>query len=395
MMNYFLSEEEQMIVDTARQIAQEKMKPVREKYDEEGTFPWDIVKELADAGLCGSYIPEKYGGFGDGNIMNLVLATEELCKVDGGVALCLAATALGTLPILVGGNEEQKQKYLPKIAAGTVAAFGLTEPSAGSDATGMKSVATKDANGDYILNGTKCFITNAGDAEIYTVFAKTNPSRGARGISAFILEKGMEGFSFGKKENKMGIRASSTRELIFNNCKVPKENLLGKEGHGLMIAQATLDASRPGVAAQALGIAAGALEEAVAYSRTRVQFGQPISSFQAIQHMLAEMATKVEAARALLYSVARMIDDNNKKDPKDRVRTSKESAMAKLFASETAMQVTTDAVQIFGGYGYCKEYPVEKMMRDAKITTLYEGTSQIQKNEIALNLIKEQAKMAK
>ncbi len=395
MMNYFLSEEEQMIVDTARQIAQEKMKPVREKYDEEGTFPWDIVKELADAGLCGSYIPEKYGGFGDGNIMNLVLATEELCKVDGGVALCLAATALGTLPILIGGNEEQKQKYLPKIAAGTVAAFGLTEPSAGSDATGMKTVATKDANGDYILNGTKCFITNAGDAEVYTVFAKTNPSRGARGISAFILEKGMEGFSFGKKENKMGIRASSTRELIFNNCKVPKENLLGKEGHGLMIAQATLDASRPGVAAQALGIAAGALEEAVAYSRTRVQFGQPISSFQAIQHMLAEMATKVEAARALLYSVARMIDDNNKKDPKDRIRTSKESAMAKLFASETAMQVTTDAVQIFGGYGYCKEYPVEKMMRDAKITTLYEGTSQIQKNEIALNLIKEQAKIAK
>ena len=391
MMNYFLSEEEQMIVDTARQIAQEKMKPVREKYDEEGTFPWDIVKELADAGLCGAYIPEQYGGFGNGNIMNLVLATEELCKVDGGVALCLAATALGTLPILIGGNEEQKQKYLPKIAAGTVAAFGLTEPSAGSDATGMKTVATKDANGDYILNGTKCFITNEGDAEVYTVFAKTNPSRGARGISAFILEKGMEGFSFGKKENKMGIRASSTRELIFNNCKVPKENLLGKEGHGLMIAQATLDASRPGVAAQALGIAAGALEEAVAYSRTRVQFGQPISSFQAIQHMLAEMATKVEAARALLYSVARMIDDNNKKDPKDRIRTSKESAMAKLFASETAMQVTTDAVQIFGGYGYCKEYPVEKMMRDAKITTLYEGTSQIQKNEIALNLIKESA----
>lgn len=390
-MNYFLSEEEQMIVDTARQIAQEKMKPVREKYDEEGTFPWDIVKELADAGLCGAYIPEQYGGFGNGNIMNLVLATEELCKVDGGVALCLAATALGTLPILIGGNEDQKQKYLPKIAAGTVAAFGLTEPSAGSDATGMKTVATKDANGDYILNGTKCFITNAGDAEVYTVFAKTNPSRGARGISAFILEKGMEGFSFGKKENKMGIRASSTRELIFNNCKVPKENLLGKEGHGLMIAQATLDASRPGVAAQALGIAAGALEEAVAYSRTRVQFGQPISSFQAIQHMLAEMATKVEAARALLYSVARMIDDNNKKDPKDRIRTSKESAMAKLFASETAMQVTTDAVQIFGGYGYCKEYPVEKMMRDAKITTLYEGTSQIQKNEIALNLIKESA----
>ena len=393
-MNYFLSEEEQMIVDTARQIAQEKIKPVREKYDEEGTFPWDIVKELADAGLCGAYIPEKYGGFGEGKIMNLVLATEELCKVDGGISLCLAATALGTLPILIGGNEEQKQKYLPKIASGTVAAFGLTEPSAGSDATGMKTTAVLDGD-HYVLNGTKCFITNAGDAEVYTVFAKTNPSRGARGISAFILEKGMEGFSFGKKENKMGIRASSTRELIFNNCKVPKENLLGKEGHGLMIAQATLDASRPGVAAQALGIAAGALDEAIAYARTRVQFGQPISSFQGIQHMLADMATKVEAARALLYSVARMIDDNNKKEPKDRIRTSKESAMAKLFASETAMQVTTDAVQIFGGYGYCKEYPVEKMMRDAKITTLYEGTSQIQKNEIALNLIKEHAKLAK
>jgi alkylation response protein AidB-like acyl-CoA dehydrogenase len=390
-MNYFLSEEEKMIVDTARQIAQEKIKPVREKYDEEGIFPWDIVKELADAGLCGVYIPEKYGGFGDGNIMNLVLVTEELCKVDGGIALALAATALGTFPILIAGNEEQKQKYLPDIASGAkLAAFGLTEPSAGSDATGMKTTAVKD--GDYyILNGTKCFITNAGEAEIYTVFAKTNPSRGARGISCFIVEKGTEGFTFGKKENKLGIRASATRELIFNNCRIHKDNLLGKEGHGLMIAQSTLDGSRPGVASQALGIAAGALEEATRYARTRVQFGQPIASFQGIQHMLASMATKVEAARALIYQVARTIDDNNKKDPKDRVRTSKESAMAKLFAGEIAMQVTTDAVQIFGGYGYCKEYPVEKMMRDAKITTLYEGTSQIQKNEIALNLIKESA----
>ena len=390
-MNYFLSEEEKMIVDTARQIAQEKIKPVREKYDEEGIFPWDIVKELADAGLCGVYIPEKYGGFGDGNIMNLVLVTEELCKVDGGIALALAATALGTFPILIAGNEEQKQKYLPDIASGAkLAAFGLTEPSAGSDATGMKTTAVKD--GDYyILNGTKCFITNAGEAEIYTVFAKTNPSRGARGISCFIVEKGTEGFTFGKKENKLGIRASATRELIFDNCRIHKDNLLGKEGHGLMIAQSTLDGSRPGVASQALGIAAGALEEATRYARTRVQFGQPIASFQGIQHMLASMATKVEAARALIYQVARTIDDNNKKDPKDRVRTSKESAMAKLFAGEIAMQVTTDAVQIFGGYGYCKEYPVEKMMRDAKITTLYEGTSQIQKNEIALNLIKESA----
>ncbi len=248
----------------------------------------------------------------------------------------------------------------------------------------MRTTARKD--GDfYVLNGTKCFITNAGEAEIYTVFAKTNPERGARGISCFIVEKGTPGFEFGKKEKKMGIRASVTRELIFNECRIPKENLLGKEGHGLIIAQGTLDASRPGVAAQALGIAAGALDEAVAYSRTRVQFGQPISSFQAIQHMLADMATEVEAARCLVYQTARMMDSNPGK------RTTKESAMAKLFASETAMKVTTQAVQIFGGYGYIREYPVEKMMRDAKITTLYEGTSQIQKNEIALSLIKESA----
>jgi alkylation response protein AidB-like acyl-CoA dehydrogenase len=385
-MEYFLSEDEKMMVETARTLAQEKIKPVREHYDEAEEFPWPIVKEMAQADLCGIYIPEEYGGFGKG-VMGLVLVTEELCKVDGAIALALAATALGTFPILIAGNEEQKKKYLPDIASGKkLAAFGLTEPGAGSDATAMTTTAVKD--GDYyVLNGTKCFITNAGDAETYTVFAKTNPSRGARGISCFILEKGMPGFEFGKKEKKMGIKASSTRELIFNNCRVHKDNLLGKEGHGLMIAQATLDYSRPGVASQALGIAAGALEEATAYARKRVQFGQPISSFQAIQHMLAEMATEVEAARCLVYQTARMIDAN-----KDGARTSKESAMAKLFASEVAMKVTTNAVQIFGGYGYTREYPVEKMMRDAKITTLYEGTSQIQKNEIALCLIKESAK---
>ncbi|WP_052571558.1 acyl-CoA dehydrogenase family protein [Endomicrobium proavitum] len=387
-MDYFLSEEEKMMVETARTIAIEKMKPVREHYDETEEFPWDIVKEFAQADLCGVYIPEEYGGFGKG-IMGLVLVVEELCKVDGGISLSLAATALGTLPILVAGNEAQKKKYLPDIASGKkLAAFGLTEAGAGSDATGMSTTAVKD--GDYyILNGTKCFITNGGDAETYTIFAKTNPSRGARGISCFIVEKGTPGFEFGKKEKKMGIRASSTRELIFNNCKIHKDQLLGKEGHGLMIAQATLDNSRPGVAAQALGIAAGALDEAVEYARKRVQFGQAISSFQGIQHMLAEMATEVEAARALLYASARMIDSGTDK------RTSKESAMAKLYCSEVAMKVTTNAVQIFGGYGYTREYPVEKMMRDAKITTLYEGTSQIQKNEIALNLIKESAAKGK
>ncbi|MDR3071512.1 MAG: acyl-CoA dehydrogenase family protein [Endomicrobium sp.] len=387
-MNYMLSEEEQMMVETARAVAVEKMKPMREHCDENEEFPRDIVKEFAQADLCGVYIPEEYGGIGKG-IMGLVLVVEELCKIDGAIALSLAATALGTLPILIAGTEEQKKKYLPDIASGTkLAAFGLTEASAGSDATGMTTTAVRD--GDYyILNGTKCFITNAGEAQTYTIFAKTNLARGARGISCFILEKGAVGFEFGKKEKKMGIRASSTRDLIFRNCKVHKDQLLGKEGHGLMIAQATLDTSRPGVAAQALGIAAGALEEAVAYARKRVQFGQAIASFQGIQHMLADMATEVEAARALLYATARMIDAGTEK------RTSKESAMAKLFCSEVAMKVTTNAVQIFGGYGYCREYPVEKMMRDAKITTLYEGTSQIQKNEIALNLIKESVAKAK
>ncbi|GHT61088.1 acyl-CoA dehydrogenase [Endomicrobiia bacterium] len=383
-MDYMLSEEEQMMIETARTIAVEKMKHVREDYDEKEEFPWEIVKEFAQADLCGVYIPEEYGGFGKG-IMGLVLVVEELCKVDGAIALSLAATALGALPIIIAGNEEQKKKYLPDIASGKkLAAFGLTEANAGSDATGMSTVAVKD--GDYyVLNGTKCFITNGGDAQTYTIFAKTNPARGARGISCFIVEKGTPCFEFGKKEKKMGIRASSTRELIFNNCKIHKDQLLGKEGHGLMIAQATLDNSRPGVAAQALGIATGALEEAVDYARKRVQFGQTIASFQGIQHMLADMATEIEAARALLYASTRMIDSAKGK------RTSKESAMAKLFCSEVAVKVTTNAVQIFGGYGYSREYPVEKMMRDAKITTLYEGTSQIQKNEIALNLIKESA----
>jgi alkylation response protein AidB-like acyl-CoA dehydrogenase len=377
-----LSEEEQIMVETAKAIAVKKMKLVRKYYDEKEEFPWEVVREISKSDLCGIYIPEKYGGFGKG-IMGLVLVVEELCKIDGAIALSLAATALGTFPIILSGSENQKNKYLPDIASGkNLAAFGLTEASAGSDATGMASTAVKD--GDYyILNGTKCFITNGGDAQVYTVFAKTNPSRGPRGISCFILEKGTPGFCFGKKEKKMGIRASSTRELIFDNCRIHKDQLLGKDGHGLMIVQATLDNSRPGVAAQALGIASGALDEAVEYSRSRIQFGQPISSFQSIQHMLAEMATEIEAARALLYATARMIDSGTSK------RISKESAMAKLFCSEVAMKVTTNAVQIFGGYGYTREYPVEKMMRDAKITTLYEGTSQIQKNEIALNLIKE------
>jgi alkylation response protein AidB-like acyl-CoA dehydrogenase len=382
LMDYGLTETQVMIRDLCKQIAQEKMKPVREKYDESGEFPWDIVKIFAEADLFAINIPEEYGGMG-GGLMDTVVCVEELCKVDSGIALALFGTGLGTDPILLCASDEQKKKYLPRVAKGTVAAFGLTEAGAGSDAGGVRTTAVKD--GDcYVLNGTKQWITNGGEADIYTVIAITDKTRGARGASAFILEKGMPGFTFGKKENKLGIRASTTRELVFQDCRVPKENLIGKEGMGFIVAMKTLDYSRPGVAAQALGIAAGALDEAIKYSRERRQFGKPICSFQGLQFMMAEMATKVEAARCLIYQTARAIDAGEKD-------ISKLSAMCKLFASDVAMEVTTNAVQIFGGYGYMKEYPVEKMMRDAKITQIYEGTNQIQREVIALSLIKEAA----
>jgi len=387
-MEYFLSEEQKMICELARRIAEEKIKPVREHYDETEEFPWPIVEELAKADLCGVYIPEEYGGTG-GGVLELCLAVEELCKIDGGIALVLAATALATFPIMLFGNDEQKKKYLPDVAAGKkLAAFALTEPGAGSDATAIQTTAKKEGD-SYVLNGTKCFITNGGEAQIYIVITMTDKTKGSRGASAFIVEKDTPGFSFGKKEKKMGIRGSATRELIFNECKIPKENLLGREGQGFIIALKTFDVSRPGVAAQALGIAAGALEDAINYSRERVQFGQSISSFQAVQHLLADMATEVEATRALIYATARMID----KDPK--IRATKEAAMCKLFASDVAMKVTTDAVQVYGGYGYMREYPMEKRMRDAKITQIYEGTNQVMRNEIALALIKEAARAKK
>ena len=382
-MDYGLTEEQLMIRDLCRQIAEEKIKPVREHYDETGEFPWDIIKVLAEADLFGICIDEKYGGMGGGCLDN-VIAVEELCKVCGGIPLALFATGLGTYPILLNGSDEQKEKYLPRIASGkSLAAFGLTEAEAGSDAGGIKTTAVLDGD-EYVLNGTKQWITNGGEAEIYTVIAMTNKAKGARGASAFIVEKDTPGFDFGKKENKMGIRASATRELIFQDCRIPKENLIDKEGKGFLVAMRTLDASRPGVAAQALGIAAGALEEAVNYSRERRQFGKAICSFQGIQFMLADMAVKVESARTLVYQAARYIDSGAKD-------ISKISAMAKLYAGDVAMSVTTDAVQVFGGYGYMKEYPVEKMMRDAKITQIYEGTNQIQREVIALNLIKEAA----
>jgi alkylation response protein AidB-like acyl-CoA dehydrogenase len=380
-MNWFLSDEQRMIIETAREIAQKKILPVREKYDHEGIFPWDVVEAMSAADLCGLYIPEQYGGFG-GGVFELCLAVEELSKVCGGISLAMAATALGTFPILLFATEEQKKKYLPPIASGKkLAAFGLTEANAGSDAIGMMKTTAKLDGNSYVLNGTKQWITNGENAEIYTVLAITNPNRGARGVSAFIVEKGTPGFTFGKHEDKMGIRASSTTELVFQDCRIPKENLLGKEGLGAIITINTLNYSRPGVGSQALGIAAGALDDALAYSRQRVQFGVPISSFQAVQHMLANMATEIEAARALLYATARTIDAGEK-------RFAKESAMSKLYCSDVAMRVTVDALQVMGGYGYMREYPMEKRMRDAKITQIYEGTNQIQRNEIALQLIK-------
>jgi len=383
-MDYLLTDEQKMVQELARKIADEKIRPVAAKYDQTEEYPWDVIKVIAESDLFGLFIPEEYGGMG-GSVLNLCLVTEELSRACGGIAVCYAASALGTFPIVLFGSDEQKKKYLPDLAKGNkIAAFAITEPEAGSDASAIKTTAKK--HGDYyILNGLKHFITNGGDAQVYTVVAMTDKTKGARGASAFIVEKGTPGFTFGKKEEKLGIRTSSTRELIFTDCKIPKENLLSKEGMGFIVTMKTFDLSRPGVAAQALGIAQGALDLAVKYARQRQQFGKSISSFQGIQWMLADMATEVEAARALIYSVARMVDAG-------KTNVAKESAMAKLYASDVAMKVTTDALQIFGGYGYMRDYPIEKYMRDAKITQIYEGTNQIQRNIIALKLIKETAK---
>lgn len=383
-MDYLFSEQQKMIQELSRKIADEKIRPVAAHYDETEEFAWPIMKVLADSDLFGVYIPEQYGGLG-GNVTEMCIVTEELSRACGAIALGFAGTGLGTFPILLFGSDEQKKKYLPDIAKGKrLAAFCITEAEAGSDAGSIKTTAKKDGD-HYILNGTKQWITNAGEAEVYTVIAITNKAKGARGASAFIVEKGTKGMDFGQKEKKLGIRASATREVIFTDCRVPKENLISKEGMGFIVAMKTFDTSRPGVAAQAVGIAQGALDHAISYARKRIQFGQPLSSFQAIQHMLADMATQVEAARSLVYATARMIDAGAK-------NVVKESAMAKLFAGDIAMKVTTDAVQIFGGYGYMREYPVEKYMRDAKITQIYEGTNQIQRNVIALSLIKESIK---
>jgi len=377
---YFLTEQQQVIRDLARTIAEEKIKPLRAELDEKEEFPWTIVKDLADTDMFGVFVPEEYGGVG-GGCLDLCLVMEELSRVCSGVAVSYAASALGSLTLLEYGSEAQKQKYLPDIASGQrLAAFALTEETAGSDASAIKTTAIREKGG-YRLNGTKRFITNGGEAEIYTVIALTDKEKGARGASAFLVEKETPGFSFGRKEKKMGIRTSATRELVFEDCLIPGENLIGREGVGFIMALRLLDRSRPVIGAQAVGLAQGALEAAVDYARQRIQFGHPIISLQAVQHMLADMAMQVEAARSLVYATARTIDSGAK-------NFSKEAAMAKVFASDVAMKVTTDAVQILGGVGYMRDYPVEKMMRDAKITQIYEGTNQVLRNEIAAELRK-------
>lgn len=379
-MDYFLSGEERAVKDLARRIAEEKVRPIAAKLDEEERFPWEIIKVLAGADLFRVFIPADYGGM-NGSVFAECLVVEELSRACAGVAVCYAASGLGAMPILLFGSQEQKARYLPEIAAGRkLAAFALTEAEAGSDAGNVQTTAVKDGD-TYVLNGTKQWITNGGEAEIYTVIARTDKEKGARGLSAFIVEKGARGLGFGKLEKKMGIRCSATREVVLQDCRVGAESMLGREGMGFVVALKTLDMARPGVGAQAVGLAQGALEAATDYAKRRVQFGQPIINFQAIQFMLADMATQIEGARALVYATARMIDGGAKE-------FSKESAMAKLFASDVAMRVTLDAVQIFGGYGYMRDYPIEKMMRDAKITQIYEGTNQIQRLVISRALMR-------
>lgn len=384
-MDYFLTEEQRMLKELVRRIVEEHVIPVRAELDEKEEFPREILKICAESGLFGVSIPEQYGGSG-GGVFETCLVVEELSRGCVGVSVSYAASNLCAYPILLYGTEEQKRKYLPELASGRkLGAFAVTEANAGSDVASMQTQAVRDGKG-YRINGTKQWITNGGEADIYVVFAVTDKRRGPRGISGFIVEKGTPGFSFGKKEKKMGIRASATRELIFEDCWVPEENLLGgREGIGLMAILRTFDMTRPGVGAQAVGLAQAAFEVALQYAKQRVQFGQKIISFQAIQHMLADMATKIEAARALVYAVARFIDSH----PPE---FTKEAAMAKLFPTDICMEVVQNAVQILGGYGYMRDFPVEKMMRDAKVLQIYEGTNQIQRNNIARELVKETAR---
>ena len=363
-----------------REFAEKEVKPLAAEIDEQERFPIETVEKMGKIGLMGIPIPKQYGGAGGTNMM-YGMAVEELSRVCGTTGVVLSAhTSLCAAPILENGTEEQKMKYLPKLASGEwVGAFGLTEPNAGTDAAGQQTIAVLDGE-EWVLNGSKIFITNGGYAHVYIIIAMTDKSLGTKGISAFIVEKGTPGFSIGKKEMKMGIRGSATTELIFENCRIPKDNLLGKIGGGFAIAMKTLDGGRIGIAAQALGIAQGAMDETIKYTKERKQFGRSISQFQNTQFQMADLETKVQAARLLVRSA------HYKKD--NGIPYSVDAAMAKLFCAETAMEVTTKAVQFHGGYGYTREYPVERMMRDAKITEIYEGTSEVQRMVIAGKLFK-------
>lgn len=374
-MNFELSKEHEMIRDVVRKFAETEAKPIAAEIDAEGRFPSETVEKMKKAHILGVPFPQEYGGAGSDDLA-YAITVEELSRVCGTTGvICSAHTSLGSWPIYKYGTEEQKQKYLVPMAKGEkIGAFGLTEPNAGTDAAGQQTTAVLDGD-EWVLNGSKIFITNGGQAQVYIVMAMTDKSKGNHGITAFIVESDAPGFSIGKVEDKLGIRGSATTELVFQNCRIPKENLLGEIGKGFKVAMTTLDGGRIGIASQALGIAQGALDEAIAYIQEREQFGKPISKFQGLQWMVADMATKVEAARFLVYRAAY----NKSKG----LPYAKEAAMAKLYAAEVAMEVTTKAVQLFGGYGYTKDYPVERMMRDAKITEIYEGTSEVQRMVIA------------
>ena len=384
-MDFKLSKEQEMMRKLFREFAENEVKPLAAMVDEEEMFPENTVKKMAKLGMMGIYFPKQYGGAG-ADVVTYAMAVEELSKVCGTTGVIVSAhTSLCCAPIYENGTEEQKMKYLPKLCSGEwLGAFGLTEPGAGTDAQGQQTTAVLDESGEnWIVNGSKIFITNAGYANVFVIFAVTGTVLDKRGrkskeISAFIVERTDPGFKVGKHEKKMGIRGSSTCELIFEDCVIPKDRLLGKQGKGFAIAMKTLDGGRIGIAAQALGLGEGAVEEAIAYTKERVQFGRRISQFQNTQFQLAEMHTKMQAAQFLVYSAAA------KKQAGEKYTM--DAAMAKLFAAEAASDVTRRAVQLFGGYGYTREYPVERMMRDAKITEIYEGTSEVQRMVIAANL---------
>ncbi len=374
-----LTEEHELIQKTARTIAKESIEPRAREVDQKGIFPWDNIKVLAENGLFGVHVPEEYGGAGS-DMLSHVLVVEEIASVCASTSVALSTQALAMAPFLIAGTEEQKKKYVTPLAKGEVlGSFGITEPGAGSDVSGIRTTAVRDGDG-YILNGQKVFITNAGESEIYVFVTRTSQDR-TKGITLFIVEKGTPGLSFGKAEDKMGIRGSVTREVFLENVRVPKENMLGNEGEGFKILMNVFNETRPVVGAQATGIAQGAFQYCLQYVKERKQFGKPVSQFQMVQAKLADMAMDIEASRLLVHKAARMIDEG---DPNIIAFAS----MAKCFASDTAMRVTTNAVQLLGGYGYIKDYPVERMMRDAKITQIYEGTNEIQRVIIANQLLK-------